>query len=116
MSLTKRFKDAAQAFMGNKKYKVGTMYFGMDLKRCWECEYKNVPAIRDNLLVTAGARAAYMHDANIIDIPKGLKGEDELTRFIVRVVDEYLAGDLGNFDIQIELALKKAYRRSEEKA
>ena len=81
----------------------------MDLKRCWECEYKNVPAIRNNLLVTAGARAAYMHDKDVIDIPAGLKGEDELARFITRIVDEYLAGEVGNFDNWIETALMQAY-------
>lgn len=109
MSLSKRLKDAIEAFKGGPKTKIGQMYFGMDVKRCWECEYKNVPAIRDNLLVTAGARSAYMHDKGVIEISSGLKGEDKLARFITRVVDEYLDGEFGNFDIFIEQALMKGY-------
>lgn len=113
MSLAKRLKDAIKAFEGGHGSEIGHLYFGMDVKRCWECEYKNVPAIRDNLLVTAGTRAAYMHDKDIIEIPADLKGEDELAQFITRVVDEYLAGDHGNFDIWIEQALIKAYGKEE---
>lgn len=114
MSISKRLKDALEAFKGGPKTKIGQMYFGMDIKRCWECEYKNVPAIRDNLLVTAGARAAYMHDKSAIDLPAGLKGEDELARFIIRVIDDYLASDNGNFDIWIETALMHAYGKKGE--
>ena len=91
------------------KTKIGQLYFGMDFKRCWECEYKNRTPIRDNLLVTAGARVAYMHDKGIINIPDGLKGEDEIARFITRLVDEYLESDPGNFDIWLEEALMKGY-------
>lgn len=69
----------------------------------------DVPAIRDNLLVTAGARVAYMHDKGIIDIPSGLKGEDEIACFIARLVDEYLESDAGNFDIWLEEAIMKGY-------
>ena len=113
MSLRKRLKDAVQAFKGGTGSKIGNLYFGMDLKRCWECEYKNVPTIRDNLLVTAGARAAYMHDKDLIDIPEGFKGEDELARCVTHVVDEYLASEVGNFVIWIESALMKAYGKKE---
>ena len=109
MALSKRLKDALEAFRGVPKTKIGQMYFGMDIKRCWECEYKNVPAIRDNLLVTAGARVAYMHDKGIIDIPSGLKGEDEIARFITHLVDEYLESYNGNFDIWLEEAIMKGY-------
>ena len=90
--------------------KLGDLTVGIDFKRCSECEYKNnVRNIRDNLLITAGARAAYMDDADIIDIPGGLEGEDQLATFITRVVNEYLDGDFGSFDIWIETALKQAY-------
>lgn len=112
MTLSKRLKNALEAFNGGPKTKIGQMYFGMDLKRCWECEYKNVPAIRDNLLVTAGMRAAHMYDADVLILPEGLKGEDEIARFVTRVVDEYLSVDPGNFDIWIEEALMKAYGKN----
>lgn len=42
--------------------KIGDLTVGISVKRCEECEYKNRD-IRDNLLVTAGVRAADMdHD------------------------------------------------------
>ena len=52
-----RFKNAVKAFKGKP---IGSVQFGVDVKRCDQCEYKNENPIRDNLLVTAGARAAYM--------------------------------------------------------
>lgn len=67
-------------------------------------------SIRDNLLVTAGARAAYMDGRGYIDIPGGLEGEDELTVTVTQAVDEYLSG--GNdipFDLYIETILMDAY-------
>ena len=62
--------------------------------------------IRDNLLVTAGARAGYMHITEDIKLPNGLVGEDILADFIVRAVDTYikLPDDIP-FDFFIEEAL-----------
>ena len=77
--------------------KIDNLTVGVDFKLCSECEYKNgIHSIRDNLLVTAGVRAAYMDDADIIDIPGGLEGEDQLADFLTRIVNEYLDGDFGS--------------------
>ena len=70
-TLVDRVKRSVEAFKGNP---VGNLYFGVDIKRCDQCEYKNVPEIRDNLLVTAGARAAYINCSNKINIPDGIEG------------------------------------------
>lgn len=63
-------------------------------------------SIRDNLLVTAGARAAYMDSSGTISLPGGLEGEEKLARFIVNAVMTYikLPEDIP-FDIFIEEAL-----------
>lgn len=47
--------------------------------------------LRDNLLVTAGARAAYMDAAGHIDLPGGSAGEDVLAEFVAESVDNYIA-------------------------
>ena len=66
--------------------------------------------LRDNLLVTAGARAAYMHDAGAINLPGGLRGEERLAKFISEQVDAYAWFDCDvNFDEYIELALFHEY-------
>lgn len=101
-----RIRDAVNAFRGRK---IGSLQFGVDVKRCSECDYKNND-IREDLLVIAGARAAYMHDANVIDIPEGLVGEQKLACDIRRMVNNYLAGDDDiNFDLYIETALANNY-------
>lgn len=105
-TLRDRLKNAICAFRGKP---IGSIQYGLQINRCDECEYKNVPTIRDNLLVTAGARAAYMHSKNIIDIPDGLEGEDKLAAFITNAVDAYLNSDGVNFDIWIERALLKGF-------
>lgn len=88
---------------------IDKLTIGVDFVRCSECDYKNKAYIRENMLVTAGARAAYMHDANLIKLSGGVKGEDELANFLICVVDEYLDGDHGSFDIWVEDALTRAY-------
>lgn len=62
--------------------------------------------IRDNLLVTAGARAAYMDMHGTIDLPGGLEGEDKLAEFIVDAVRAYgkIPDDIP-FDEFIEIEL-----------
>ena len=106
MTLADRFKRAVYAFKGNP---IGNLYFGVDIKRCDQCEYKNVPEIRDNLLVTAGARAAYMNYSDKIDIPDGIEEEFKLYEFLTKVVDDYLRRDCGNFDLYLETKLTEKY-------
>ena len=89
--------------------KMSDLTVGIDFKRCSECEYKNND-IREELLVIAGARAAYMHDANVINIPEGLEGEHKLACDIRRMVGAYLtSNDDINFDLYIEVALTQSY-------
>lgn len=63
------------------------------------------------MLVTMGARAAYMECAGIIRLPAGLEGEEELGDFCCCAIQEYI--DKGrcsmNFDEFIETELKKEY-------
>lgn len=67
--------------------------------------------LRDNLLVTAGSKAAYMDAFHVIDLPYGVDGEDEIAAVIVQLVDEYLDNNIDeSFDIFIEKALIKAYK------
>lgn len=89
--------------------KIPSMHMGVEFHRCDECEYKRDASLRDDLLVTAGARAAYMHDKDVIDIPDGVEGEAELARFITNRVYYYLAIDERNFDNYIESALISKY-------
>ena len=65
--------------------------------------------IRDNLLVTAGMRVAYMDDLGLIDIPRGEKGEHQITEFIRNLIDNYPIGGDVNFDEYIEAAIQKEY-------
>lgn len=66
--------------------------------------------IRDNMLVTFGTRAGYMDATGIISLPGTSRGEDEVARFAVAVVDEYLKNDLDiGFDEHIETALEEEY-------
>lgn len=95
--------------------KIGDLTVGVSFKRCDECEYKNT-WIRDNELVTAGARAAYLDDAGVIDIPGWLEGEDELAFFIKNLVNRYYYDHVGeNFDEYIETELIKKYGKGELK-
>ena len=106
-SLLDRIKNAIRAFQGKP---IQTLYLGLDVKRCDECEYKCNGSIREHLLVVMGARAGYMDSAGDIDIPGGLKGEGELTDFVTKVVNRYVteAPDV-NFDEYIETALINEY-------
>ena len=99
MTLAERFKRAVDAFKGSQ---VGNLYFGVDIKRCDQCEHKNVPEIRDNLLVTAGARAAYMNCSDKIDIPEGIEEEFKLAEFLTKIVDYYLRLDCTKLNYKFE--------------
>ena len=115
MKLSDRLSNAIKAFRGLPiKHSIE---FGVDVKRCNRCEYKNNQPIRDDLLVTAGARAAYMEDANIIELPHGVEGEARLAEFVSKMVDRYLTHSEFRdvpCDEYIELALKAAYGVKEE--
>ena len=115
MKLFDRLHNAIKAFKGLPiKH---TLDFGVDVKRCDNCEFKRERPLRDDLLVTAGARAAYMEDANHINLPHGIEGEAKLAQFVSRMVDRYLnepcCRDIP-CDEYIELALKAAYGVKEE--
>ena len=106
LSLRERFRDAVNAFRGRK---IGSIHLGIDVKRCSECEYRN-DDIREELLVIAGARAAYMCTGGLIDLPIGIDGEHVLACDIRRMINNYLAGDDDiNFDLYIETALANNY-------
>ena len=65
---------------------------------------------RDNLLVTAGARAAYMECSRIIDLPAGSAGENILAAFVTEAVDKYIDEQIDiPFDEYIESALMSEY-------
>ena len=106
MSLAERFKRAVDAFKGSP---VGNLYFGIDVKRCDQCKYKNIPGIRDNLLITAGTRATHMDYSGKIDIPEGFEEENKFAEFLTKVVDYYLSNDCGNFDLYLETKLIEKY-------
>ena len=110
MTFAQRIKNAVRAFKGKP---VTTVAFGVDVKRCSECAYQFQASIRDNMLVTAGARAAYMDDANVIKLPSGVDGEDELALFLSKVVDQYINYrrffDEPNFDGFVERSLQDKY-------
>lgn len=64
--------------------------------------------LRDNLFITAGARAIYMETNGDIVLPGGVAGEDELAEFVVDVVDRYISAipdGVEPFDIYIETML-----------
>lgn len=85
---------------GNKIAPAPDVLYGESLDR----------EIRDNLLVTAGARAAYMDCKGAIDIPGGLEEEDELANFVTTVVDTYIEnGDDTPFDEYIESKLAEKW-------
>lgn len=69
--------------------------------------------IRDNMLVTIGARAGYMDSMNLISVGGSVHDEEMLAKFAVSVVDEYLAIDSDTpFDEFIENALVKRYGKA----
>ena len=70
--------------------------------------------LRDNLLITAGMRAAYLDSFLAIELPFGVEGEDDVALFISHAVDDYL--DPTNeteecFDIYIEERLLNVFGR-----
>lgn len=107
-TLSDRFRNAIRGFKGKP---IDILYLGVDVKRCCECEYKNDRALRDDLLVTAGARAAYMENLGCIELPSGVEGETKLAKFISHTVDRFLYQKVldTSYDIFIENALANEY-------
>ena len=88
---------------------IGELTFGVSIKQCKDCEYKNRD-IRDDLLVTAGVRAGFMWESGDIKLPSGLEGEADVANYISREVDYYLANDDREpFDLFIEESLLARY-------
>ena len=102
----KRIKAALNAFRGKP---IGSINYGVLIKKCDDCEYfKN--NMRDDLLVTAGARAAYMHYDGYIKLPEGIEGEAALAFLVANIVDAYLSiDDRINFDEYVETILMDKY-------
>ena len=77
-------------------------------------------SLRDNLLVTMGARASSMDSLGYIELPDGSRGEDILAIFCCNVVDEYLVErhspemDCISFDEYIETALTKEFHSTKQ--
>lgn len=113
-TFSERMRNAIRAFNGKP---ISTLYLGMDVKRCDRCEYKSERSLRDDLLVTAGARAAYMEDVNYITLPHDVDGEAKLAESISRMIDCYLNQvryrDIC-YDDYIETELMKEYGGKEE--
>ena len=104
-----RIRNAIKAFKGQP---IGSIQYGLVINRCDECEYKN-GGYRDDLLVIAGARAAYMDSKGIINIPEGLVGEAEYSSYVKKIVDAYYYIEDTIFDEYIEEALMKKYGTGE---
>lgn len=67
--------------------------------------------LRDNLLVIAGAKAAYMDCSSFIDIPGRFTGEESLADYVTEVVDKYINERIDiSFDEYLEGALIKKYK------
>lgn len=67
-------------------------------------------SLRDNLLITAAMRAAYMHDKDEIVLDTTVVGEDEIADFIVTAVADYIITESDEpFDLYIEEVLKEEF-------
>lgn len=109
MGLIDRIKNAIRAFKGDS-LNARHVSVGIDVKRCIDCERAQANPFRDDLLVTAGTRAAYMDYEETIVLPGGVVGESEIAEFIVGVVDYYINNDTGTyFDDYIERKLIEKY-------
>ena len=107
-TLGDRLKNAMYAFRGKP---IGSIQYGVSVKKCEDCGFFN-NRMRDDLLVTAGARAAYMHHDGFIKLPEGIEGEAALAFLVADIVDAYLSiEDRINFDEYIETILMDKYGR-----
>lgn len=66
--------------------------------------------LRDDLLVTAGSRVAWMSVSNMVALPTGVDGEREIAITIANAVDEYINNGIDeSYDLFIEEAIEKEY-------
>lgn len=66
--------------------------------------------LRDDLLVTAGSRVAYMDVGNMLKLPEGPDGEREISIVIANAVDNYINNDIDeSYDLYIEDIIKKEF-------
>lgn len=66
--------------------------------------------LRDDLLVTAGSRVAYMDVSNTIVLPEGTDGEREISLVVSKAVDNYIDNNVDeSYDIFIEDVINKEY-------
>lgn len=71
----------------------------------------------ENLLVTAARRAAYMEDKNLISLPAGTDGEDEVAQFCSDLANAFLSGGrdvADSFDEYVEKRLLEKYKVGEQ--
>lgn len=110
ITFKERIQRAIKAFKGQN---VGSLQFGIDIKRCDECEHRS--DIRDNLLVTAGCRAGLMSELHPLVLPDGLSGEDELARILAKAVGFYMMFKVDKpFDLYIEEIILEEFDNLEE--
>lgn len=70
--------------------------------------------LRDNLFITASARAVIMDYTGAISLPTGVAGEDDLATFICNNVDTYINEHIDiPFDEYIEEALINRYHKED---
>lgn len=68
--------------------------------------------LRDNLFITAAARAITMEALEYIELPQGTSGNDELAAVISKAVDKYLEEQIDeSFDIFIEAILTEHFKK-----
>lgn len=109
ITFKERIQRAIKAFKGQN---VGSLQFGIDVKRCDECGCRS--DIRDNLLVTAGCRAGSMSGLHYVVLPDGLSGEDELAAILTKAVDFYMTFKVDeSFDLYIEDVIIKEFANLE---
>ena len=58
--------------------------------------------IRENLLITMALYAGDMNRADVIDLPIGVEGENELAEYCVECVDEFLDHDVFDSDLPFD--------------
>ena len=66
--------------------------------------------LRDDLLVTAGSRIAYMSVSNTLILPEGTDGEREISLVVAKAVDDYIDNNVDeSYDLFIENVIDKKY-------
>ena len=108
-------RKRGKSFFGTAKYlariKDGKLYISENVAKEFGIEICRMNTrTRDDLLVTMGARAAYMECKGIVELPSGVEGEYQLSKFVSNKVDHYIDNEIDeSFDCYIEEALMKKY-------